>query len=243
MRDQDWKNLWKAENAGGSYAAEPPPWDYRAKVLDFLKPGTRLLDMAPGDGEFLLSLEHEPGLTAAVEGREPWFELCQKRLAPLGISVKKYAGAPGEEMPFPDGSFDLILNRQAPYDVKELWRVLAPGGFFLTQQAGGQNSRFLAKRLLPEKNRPGMDFNLENELPKFRSVGFRIMYRNQAYPVGRFTSLNVLRSHAESFPELFPGFSAEACLPQLLSLQRELEQRGFLENQEHWFILIAKKRS
>lgn len=243
MRDQDWKNFWKAENAGGSYTAEPLPWDYRAKVLDFLKPDTRLLDMAPGNGDFLLSLGHEPGFIAAAEGREPWFELCQKRLSPLGIPVKKYACVPGEEMPFPDGSFDLILNRQVPYDVKELWRVLAPGGFFLTQQAGGQNSRFLAKRLLPEINRPGMDFNLENELPKFRSVGFRIMYRNQAYPVGRFTSLNVLCGYAESFPELFPGFSAEACLPQLPALQRELEQRGFLENQEHWFILIAKKRS
>lgn len=242
MRDQDWKTFGKAENADGSYAVEPLPWNYRAKVLDFLKPDTRLLDMAPGNGDFLLSLEHEPGFTAALEGREPWFELCQKRLSSLGVPVKKYACAPGEEMPFPDDSFDLILNRQVPYDAKELWRVLAPGGFFLTQQAGGQNSRFLAKRLLPETNRPGMDFNLENELPKFRAAGFRIMYRNQAYPVGRFTGLGALCRYAESFPEAFPGFSVDACFLRLLALQGELEQRGFLENQEHWFILIAKKK-
>ncbi len=242
MRDQDWKTLWKAEKAGGSYAAEPLPWDYRAKVLDFLKPDTRLLDLSPGNGDFLLSLEHEPGLTAVLESREPWLELCKKRLSPLGIPVKQYACAPGEKMPFPDGSFDLILDRQAPYKIGELWRVLAPGGFFLTQQAGGQNSRFLAKRLLPETDRSGMGFNLENELPKFRAAGFRIMYRDQAYPVGRFTGLGALCRYAESLPEVFPGFSVDACFPRLLALQGELEQRGFLENQEHWFILIAKKK-
>ena len=66
---------------------EPLPWSYRLKVKDFLKPDTRLLDMGTGGGERLLSFGHPPALTAATEGWEPNYQLCLKRLTPLGITV------------------------------------------------------------------------------------------------------------------------------------------------------------
>ncbi len=254
MDENKLKALWKAEEAAafsgwdfsrleGRVLTEPLPWDYREKVLDFLKPDTRLLDMGTGGGEFLLSLGHTPSLTSVTEGWKPNLLLCRKRLAPLGIDVQNCAGGKGEPLPFPDDCFDLIINRQSAYDIGEVRRVLKPGGFFLTQQVGGQNGRKLARRLLPDFRRPGEDFNLENELPKFRQAGFRIMYRSQAYPVAKFLDVGALCYHAKIIQWEFPGFSVDACFDRLLSLQRELEDRGFVENQEHRFILIAKKRS
>ncbi len=253
MNREELRRIWKTEESmpfsgwdfshlKGRYVEEPLPWDYREKVLDFLKPDVRLLDMATGGGEFLLSLGHPCRLTSVTEGWEPNFALCKRRLEPLGISVKKCSCGPGEIMPFPDDAFDLVLNRHGSYDAGEVRRILKPGGFFLTQQVGGQNGRTLAQRLLPEFCRPGMDFNLENELPKFREAGFRVMYRNQAYPVARILDVGALCFHAKAIAWEFPGFSVDACFDRLLALQKEVEERGFVENQEHRFILIVKKR-
>ena len=251
MNREDLKRFWQAEESqafsgwdfsylNGRYLTEPLPWDYREKVLDFLKPHTRLLDMGTGGGEFLLSLRHPYGQTSVTEGWEPNVRLCLQRLKPLGIRVERYTCEEDDLMPFENDSFDLILNRHESYDMAEVRRILKPGGFFLTHQVGGLNGRELAKRLLPDFERPGRDFNLENEAPNFQRAGFRIMYQNQAYPVGEFLDIGALCFHARIIQWEFPGFSVERCFDRLLELQKELEERGFVRNQEHRFILIAK---
>ena len=131
----------------GRLIEEKLPWDYRARLKEFLKPYTRLLDMGTGGGEFLLSLKHPFHLTSVTEGFEPNYELCVKKLSPLGITVKK--SVDGEPLPFGDESFDLVINRHEFYDISEVRRVLKKGGHFITQQAGGENGKSLAQRVLP----------------------------------------------------------------------------------------------
>lgn len=253
MNREEQKRIWKEEEAhafsgwdfshlDGRYVVDPLPWDYREKVRDFLKPGVRLLDMGTGGGEFLLSLGHPYELTAVTEGWEPNLELCRKKLAPLGIRVERYDCETDTALPFAEDRFDLVLNRHESCDLAEIRRVLRPGGFFLTQQVGGRNGRELAARLLPGLQRPGIDFNLENEGPRFREAGFRIMFQDQAYPVGRFLDIGALCFHAKVIQWEFPGFSVDSCFDRLLELQREVEERGFVRNQEHRFLLIAKNQ-
>ena len=78
---------------------------------EFLRPGVRLLDMGTGGGELLLTLGHPYELTSVTEGWEPNLALCQKKLAPLGITVKYYDSEKGVPLPFPDDSFDLVIDR------------------------------------------------------------------------------------------------------------------------------------
>ena len=68
------------------------PWRYRQKVEDFLKPQSRILDMAPGDGAFLLALRHPFAQTSVAESRPAALHRCEKKLAPLGIAVRQSAG-------------------------------------------------------------------------------------------------------------------------------------------------------
>ena len=253
MKKEECIAQWKAEEAAavmtgwdfshldGRYQEGPLPWSYREKVLDFLKPDSRILDIGTGGGEFLLSLRHPPELTSITEGWEPNLRLCQQRLVPLGITVKSYDADRKEPLPFEDDSFDLVLDRHESYDLGEVYRVLKPGGFFLTQQVGGSNGMALSRFLGLADSRTLERFNLENELPRFRSAGFRIMYRNQCYPEDRFLDVGALCWYCRIIPWEFPGFSVDACLDRLLLLQQRLEQDGFIANREHRFILIGKK--
>lgn len=253
MNPEKYRSLWKKEEARAfsgwdfsylrdRYEEEPLPWDYEERVRGYLKPGVRLLDMGTGGGEFLLSLGHPHELTSVTEGYEPNYRLCLKRLAPLGIRVEFCSCGEQDTMPFEDDSFDLVINRHASYRVEEVRRVLRPGGFFVTQQVGGENGRRLSRRLLGEAGCPEIPFNLENEAPKFKAAGFKVIYGNQAYPVGRFLDIGALCFHAKIIQWEFPGFSVDGCFDRLFALQKEIEERGFVENQEHRFILAAKNQ-
>lgn len=150
------------------------PWDFAGKVKEFLKPHTRLLFL--GEGEALLPFRHPPKLTTlAGQG-----SFCPY-LAPLGIRTEPYDPGTGP-LPFGDGEFDLAVAWYAPYDLAQIHRVLKAGGFFLTQQVGGAESRGAPP-----------DYNLENQLPRFRRAGFRVMYANQAYPAERAGDREVRR--------------------------------------------------
>ena len=157
---------WDFSHIRGRVVEAPLPWDYKKKVLDFLKPQSVILDMGTGGGEFLLSLRHPFSQTSVTESWQPNFELCEKKLAPLGITVRKTEE--DKPLPFADNSFDLVLNRHDFYDVNEVRRVLKPGGYFITQQVGGSNN--LRLRALLGNNKTAMpSFNLENELLRFKN--------------------------------------------------------------------------
>lgn len=233
---------WDFSHIDGRYETDPLPWDYRTRVKEFLRPGVRLLDLGTGGGELLLSLHHPYELTSVTEGWAPNLELCRRKLEPLGITVKSYDSEQDDVLPFEDDSFDLVLSRHESYDLKEIHRVLKKGGFFVTQQVGGENSLPLAKQLLPGFEGNFAGFNLENQLPKFRDAGFRIMVSDQAFVQGRFLDVGALCFQASVCPWEFPGFSVDACKEALFRLQDQVETLGFIPNLEHRFLVIAKNK-
>ncbi|MBR2812357.1 MAG: class I SAM-dependent methyltransferase, partial [Solobacterium sp.] len=146
------------------------PWDYDAIVRHYLTEKTRVLDYDTGGGEYLLSLHHPYDLTAATEGYPPNVELCKEKLLPLGIDFKECGDA--SAIPFEDESFDLIINRHGDFDPHEIFRLLKPGGYFVTQQVGNRNDRDLVLRVLPQAEEPFPDASLLIKAPRFEKEGF-----------------------------------------------------------------------
>ena len=233
---------WDFSHLENRYEVSPLPWDYRERVREFLRPGVRLLDMGTGGGELLLTLRHPYELTSVTEGWAPNVELCRKRLEPLGITVREYDSERGEPMPFDDNSFDLVLNRHESYDLTEVRRVLKKNGFFLTQQVGGENNLPLIQQLCSGFPGNYVGFNLENELPKFRNAGFRVMRSDQAYLEGRFLDVGALVFQASVTPWEFPSFSVDNCQEVLFRFQDMVEKQGFVPTLEHRFLIVAKNR-
>ncbi len=176
------------QNSGFAvWRQEPLPWDWREKVLDFLKPEDRLLELSPGDHTFLRSLRHSG-------------ERCAFLPQPEGM------------LPFAENSFDLVLNSGGWYDLSEVYRVLKPGGFFLLQQFGGEHI-FSLRQLLSLNASAPQDYNLENQLSMVQKAGFRIMYRSQAYSTLRFSGaeevLAYLPEQREDFRARLEQFFAD----------------------------------
>lgn len=252
MTNSEWKARWLEEeriayihgwdfsHLTGRYTEEEDlPWDYRGAILDYLKPEHQILDMDTGGGEFLLSLGHSYGNTAAAEGYPPNVELCRETLLPLGVDFREAKG--GGPLPFESGRFDLILNRHGDYRAEEVWRCLRSGGVFLTEQVGADNDRELVELLLPGTEKPFPHNTLEKQREVFERRGFTILRAEEAFRPIRFFDVGALVWFARVLPWEFPGFSVDRCLERLLLAQRQLEEQGEISGTIHRFLLIAKK--
>ena len=231
---------WDFSHIDGRYTEEDNlPWDYRTVIAEHLKPSDALLDIDTGGGEFLRSLGHPAENTAATEGYPPNVALCRRELTPLGIDFREMTDP--ARMPFEDARFDVIINRHGSYDVDELWRVLKPGGLFITQQVGEDNDRALVELLLPGTPKPFPGMNLAEQRRLFAARGFEILRGEEHFGPIRFFDVGALVWFARIIEWEFPGFSVDACFDRLLAAQRAVEADGALSGVIHRYLLVAKR--
>jgi ubiquinone/menaquinone biosynthesis C-methylase UbiE len=99
--------------------------------------GGSALDVATGGGHTALWLARHGWRVTAGDVAPRMLENAQKLAADAGFALETRL-FPAEEMPFPEGSFDLVTVRVAPHHfsspakfIAEVARVLKPGGHFL----------------------------------------------------------------------------------------------------------------
>ena len=231
---------WDFSHIEGRYMEEDDlPWDYREEILRHLKPEMGILDIDTGGGEFLLSLGHPHENIAAMENYSPNIELCKEVLLPLGIDFR--AGDGKGKLPFDDGSFDMVINRHGDFNAEEIYRVLKPGGIFITQQVGADNDRELVELLCGETLIPFPDQYLNITTRKFEDAGFTILRGEEVFRPIRFFDVGALVWFARIIQWEFPDFSVDTHLDNLLNAQRILEEHGSVDGSIHRFLLVVRK--
>jgi SAM-dependent methyltransferase len=231
---------WDFSYLNNRTSEEPLPWSYDEIVRKYLNPNDILLDMGTGGGEYLLTLNHPYGNTFATEAYPPNFKLCQNTLKPLGIDVRQVFN--DNYLPFENGMFDIIINRQECYDINEVYRLLKPNGVFITQQVGGLNNKELSKFLISDfEEIVSSDHTLKSNIKLIENKGLSILKSNEYFPKLKFFDIGALVYFAKIIEWEFPTFSVDICFKQLCDLQILLEQQGFIESTEHRFIIVAQK--
>ncbi len=225
--------------AGRHQEGDDMPWDYKTIIHGYLSHNAKLLDIDTGGGEFLLSLNHPYKNTSATEGYPPNVTLCKSVLLPLGIDFREADNV--AHLPFDDNSFDMVINRHSDFNVKELLRILKPGGLFVTQQVGAENDRELVDLLLPGTKVPYPEQYLKKVTRKFIHAGFEILQSQEAFPKIKFYDVGALVWFARIIEWEFPGFSVESCLNNLYKAQHILDKEGVIEASTHRFLLVAMK--
>ena len=231
---------WDFAHLASRRVDDPMPWDYAALVTERL-PGSRsLLDMGTGGGEFLSALRPLPPHTCATEGYAPNVPIARARLEPLGIAVAE-VGDDGR-LPYADGAFDLVINRHEYYEPGEVWRVLRPGGHFITQQVGGDDDRELNALLrAPNPTHEYGFWNLDYARPPLETTGFCITLAEEAHIPARFTDVGAIVFYLKITPWQIPDFAIDRYLEPLRALHRQCQQDGAIVVHSHRFIIAAEK--
>ncbi|XEC94211.1 class I SAM-dependent methyltransferase [Paenibacillus tarimensis] len=231
---------WDFSHIADRISGEELPWDYKAVVLSSISSDKRMLDMGTGGGEFLLSLNPRRGRTYATEAYPPNFELSKRVLSDHGIEVRQLFR--DEELPFEDQFFDLIINRHESFAADEVFRVLKPGGRFITQQVGGRNNIELSDFLTGAGSKEtDAGFDLKSTANGLIKSGFTIMDGQEFFPACRFYDVGALVYFAKIIEWEFSGFSVERCFDQLCQLHERVERDGYVQTTEHRFFITAKK--
>lgn len=127
------------------------------------RPGIRVLDVAAGNGNFALAAARRGAAVIASDLTPRMLELGRERAAREGVAIE-WVEANAEELPFEDGSFDLVASvfgamfaARADRSAAELFRVAQPGA--LVAMANYSRSGFLAEmgKVLESLRPPGED--------------------------------------------------------------------------------------
>jgi ubiquinone/menaquinone biosynthesis C-methylase UbiE len=109
------------------------------RLVEMTKPNRRwrMLDVATGAGHTALAFAPHVAEVIAADITPEMLEVTRRLAAERGLTNVKIDEAPAEDLPYGDGSFDLVTCRIAPHHfadvprfVAEVARVLKPGGVF-----------------------------------------------------------------------------------------------------------------
>jgi len=120
------------------------------------KPG-RILDICCGTGDLAVTMarlaRYTPEITGADYSR-PMLEIASAKASSAGLENIRFINADVARLPFPDGHFDCIAisfafrnltynNSMTADYLKEILRVLKPGGRFVIVESSQPNSGFM----------------------------------------------------------------------------------------------------
>lgn len=232
---------WDFGHLRRRYSEEKPPWSYEDLARELLRGSRAAVDLGTGGGEVLAALADSfSGRVVATEAYPPNWRVAGDRLAPAGASVVAYAADEKTSvLPFRDATFDVVLDRHEAYDARQVARVLAPGGAFLTQQVDGRSHADLLRWFGTEPHWP--DVTVERLAADLVRVGLEIELERSWWGTISFFDVGALVYYLRAIPWEVPDFSVARFRSELLALQRRLDETGALRFDEGSFVIRARK--
>lgn len=222
----------------GRMRTAPQTWCYASEVLPRLRRAASLLDMGTGGGELLSQLRPLPPHSLATEGFAPNLPVARARLEPLGVQV--VAVENDVSLPFAEAEFDLVINRHESYAPAEVWRLLAPGGLFITQQVGGEDGWDL-NMLLGARFNLDANWRLATARSQLEAAGFEVLKAAEDFPRARFFDVGAIVYYLKAVPWQIEDFSVERYAEALFQLHHRIQEEGYLDVRDHRFFLLARK--
>jgi SAM-dependent methyltransferase len=155
--------------------------------------------------------------------------------------VKVISSYTDEAIPLPDDYLELILNRHGSYCEKELWRLLKPGGKFLTEQVGGKNVIRLNELLQDEVDFMYSYWTKETIIHRLEDAGFEINSVKEEFPISEFADIGAVVFYLRIIHWQIADFDVEKYRPQLLEIHQEILLNGPLVVPEHRILVDVAK--
>jgi len=234
---------WDWQYVSGRMQESPEPWKYPDLLRELMQQASSMLEIGTGGGELFGSLRKYPRLTVATEAYPPSVSKAGRRLQPLGIRVVQTIDDIRLPLPFEDCAFDLAANRHAGYSAREIFRVLKPGGRFITQQVGGRNQFAFNQILQEEPSFIYSDWTLETARQEVLEAGFYLLRAEEAFPPTRFYDIGAVVFFLKVISWQVPGFDPVLYEDKLRLIHQQIQREGYLETAAHRFIIEAQKAS
>jgi SAM-dependent methyltransferase len=176
---------------------------------------------------------------AATESWPPNLARAWRNLAPFGGEVAQVAD--DARLPFPPGSFDLVVSRH-PTEViwPEIARVLGPGGAYFSQQVGAGSNRELTDFMMgPQPVNPGRSPQVA--VAEATAAGLEVVeLREQALRVEFFDVAAVVH-FLKKVLWTVPGFTVAGYREPLARMHEHIQASGSFVCHSQRFLIEARR--
>ena len=242
---------WDFSFLDGRMIERSPTWDLGEIARRAAAGVSHALDIDTGGGEFLTRLLPIAAWVVATEGWAPNFPVATDRLRPLRVplvasrsapdNVEQQPGDVSPGLPFRDGSFQLVMNRHSSYLPSEVFRVLGPGGAFVTQQVSmraiGRGTTW--ERLFGRPEPGGLRYDAAFAADQLRDAGFTIEAIREEPTPEEFLDVGALAYYLKATPWTVPGFDPQTHGDELRAIHRTIEREGVLVVQSARMLIEA----
>lgn len=223
------------------FSSEGPRINYCKVVESYLDKSQKLLDIGTGGGEKFLKFALKVKEAIGIDANPKMIETARENLRKSGLPNVKFKICDSEKLKFRDQEFDVVIDRQAPFNAKEVARVLKPGGVFITQQVSeGDKSNFkeIFQRGQSYGIKPG---TLKNRyLRELQKAGMEIIEEKTANTIEYYRSTDDVIFLLANTP-IIPDFDFEREHDKLKQIEeRFTTEKGIKTNAER-FLIVAKK--
>jgi len=224
-----------------SVSTEGPEPGYESLVKSLCSANDSLLDIGTGGGEKLLGFATHVMKAVGID-IDPAMVKTARENTPKAANIE-IVQADSTMIPFPDYSFEIVIDRHAPFSPAEVLRVLKPGGTFITQQVSEGD-----KRNWKQAFGRGQEWGTKpgtlkaNYLKEMRTIGFSIIEEKTVDTTEYYKTMDDVIFLLANTP-IIPDFDCEKDQGMLEKIQREFGGgRGIKTNSER-FLIIARKIS
>ena len=102
------------------------------------------------------------------------------------------------------------------------------------------NNESLSKRILKDFEPQFKENDLTNRLKELNDNNFEVIFKEEYFPYLLFFDVGAIVYFAKIIEWEFPNFSVDSCFNVLCDLQKELNQKSYIESLEHRFIILSK---
>jgi SAM-dependent methyltransferase len=230
---------WDFSFLSDRWKTNPPSWDYPSIARSRMQGISSMLDQDTGGGEMLACLAPFPPSTWASENYPPNIPVAKNLLEPLGIQI--ITDYTISSIPLADSSLDLVLNRHGGYSERELFRLLKPGGIFLTQQVGGQNC-FRLNELFQSKPEFMYSYWTKDYITsRLEEAGFELLDVREEFPIAEFADIGVVVFCLRIVSWQISDFSVEKYHDKLYAIHQQILTQGPLQVREHRILVETRK--
>jgi SAM-dependent methyltransferase len=220
--------------SGMNVLRQPVPWEYRDIAVRYLRSSDVVLDVGTGAGERLRDLAPSFGHGLGIDADPEMVRLARENptVGKLGFRVGS------ERLESVSETFDVILDRHAPFDLTAITAHLRPSGYFITQQVGERNMACVKAALGQPPSPPPIQWQAI-AASGLRPIAF--MEYDVEYVVRDIESLVFWLNALDAAHADVDGHSALASAAILNRvLAGNVDDRGFVTN-EHRYLAVAQR--
>jgi predicted RNA methylase len=234
---------WDFTGVRSEEAVSEVKFNYVDTIKEYLSGEEYLLDIGTGGGEFLLSLTSMAKRSWGVDIDNEMVETARHNLNSSSPNNVEFLVADGESLPFPDGFFDVVICRQAPFCAGEVHRVLIVDGVFVTQQVR-ENDKINIKRAFGrgQSYERELDELFEEGMRRLEAAGFTVLIKEKMDVITYLKSVKDLVKLLKWSP-VIPDFDVtrKEDRESLKMIEREYGTDKGIRTNTSRFLLVARK--